>query len=226
MTYRCPCGEIADERIEWCSRCGRIKSFFPTTRRVHRSRPQGPAVVTGMDLVRRSKRNLIWPGLMQQILPDGILVPSLLLLFGRPGVGKTTIAVQAADAWPKGPVLVLPFETGLGPSLSKLVGRLEAVKPDFALTDSWDEILELVPKYSLVVVDSLQTSGADPVQWRDITVQRGITLLLISEVNTDGEVRGGLAAGHLADTVIELPIFGEFKVRKNRAGDVGEGRWD
>ena len=179
--------------------------------------------LTGAELAGRASRQVRPGGPWDVMLRDGIQVPCMVVVYGPPGSGKTTVALQMADAW-AGRSIVFPFEQGLGPALAQMVRRLEVLHPEFVSADTWPDVLEAMDGADLVVVDSLQRSATDPGDWRVATVDVGRTLILVSEVNASGEVRGGLAASHVADIAVELPEYGAFIVRKNRFGECREGR--
>lgn len=223
--WLCSCGATFSERLGMCPLCFRVNSFRPYVGLPGEGRePLPPEKVTAVELLRRSRRQTRPAGVWREVLPAGIQAPCLILIFGPPGAGKTSLALMMADAWSH-PSIVLSFELGLGPSLASLVARLEIMKPDFACVESWADIPRLVEEYDLVVVDSLQQASLMPDYWRRLTVDRGKLLILTSQVNSEGEVRGGLAGSHLADIVIELPGLGAFRLRKNRFGPIVRGTW-
>ena len=227
MKFACyNCNRRFDARLEFCPTCGRTGTFSPVVERPGTRPPStGAEVVTGAELIRGARGRTRWPGVWSVLFPEGLDLPSMLVIWGGPGAGKSTLTVELLAA-ARGRSLCLPYETGVhAPQLVSLVAQLEAVKVDFALPDMWEDILALVASYDVLAVDSLQMSGADPGAWRTAVVERGRTLILVSEVNAAGRVRGGVAASHLADVSVELPTFGRFAVRKSRSGALTEGVW-
>lgn len=225
MRWECECGSSAEGRVAWCPTCGRFGSYYPQVNRPVRPRQQGVVRMTAARLASRAQSNVRPTGLWSVLFPEGVQAPCMIVLYGLPGSGKTTLALQLADAWPDASI-VFPFEQGMGPALSQLVRRLEVTHPEFVSVDTWSDVIDAMADADLVVVDSLQRSSTDPGDWRAATVDMGKTLVLVSEVNASGEVRGGLAASHLADVSIELPEYGGFQVRKNRFGQCKEGKID
>lgn len=225
MDWRCQCGSVAGERIAFCPTCGKMGSFYPVVRRPGSIQRQGIVRLSGTDLAARASRSVRPGGVWDRMFVEGIQVPAFILAFGAPGSGKTTAVLELADDWP-GRALVLPYEQGLGPALAQLVRRIEATRPEYVLTSTWEETIEVMQDFDLIVVDSLQRSGVDPDDWRSAVVEEGGKALLVtSEVNSEGEVRGGLAASHLADVAVEMTEFGSFQIRKNRFGKCGPGTW-
>ena len=213
--------------IGFCPTCQRSGQFRPLTRRVHLSKPSSP-IVKGVELVKRSSRNWIWPDPVKTLLPNGVGLPCMIVVYGPPGSFKTSFAIQAASAWcaEKGEsAIMFPFEMGLGVQLQDMVHRFEATKMHFRMVDTWPDVLSTIEPYRLVVVDSLQKSGVSADEWRSVTTDHDKTLILVSQVNSAGDVKGGMSASHEADVAIELLPGGKFIVRKNRSGMCSEGRW-
>lgn len=224
MRFQCFCGSRADAPLEFCPTCGQMHSYYPIVDRPQIATLLSSPVLSGAALVQAAGNRVHLPGHWRAVFPEGVFLPCFILLWGTPGSGKTTLALNLAQAY-TGRVIVLPFETGLSQALAQLARRIECVAPDFCVPSEWDEIVTLIASYDLIVVDSLQRAGVDVEFWRAATVHQGKTLLATSEVNASGDVRGGLAASHLADVSIELPEYGRFIVRKNRAGGLYEGMW-
>jgi len=208
-----------------CPVCYAVNGYRPAVSRArHRSRPA--VALTGAALIARASGAGVavagaWLDLGLGSLPHACA----LVLYGPPGSGKSTLAVALAAGWPA-PSVVLSYEMGTGHALVEIARRQEAYAVVFASVGSFTEAVEVIEAgYDLVVVDSVQASDVDAADWVYEVVPRGRALLLTSQVNAAGEVRGGLAASHVADVVIELPEYGRFEVHKNRFGPLAAGRW-
>jgi DNA repair protein RadA/Sms len=182
-----------------------------------------------------------------RVLGGGIVPGSLVLLGGEPGIGKSTLLLQAAAHFAReaGPVLYASGEESEHQIKSRgdRLGVGEA--PLYLLSETCIErILEEIArlKPSLVVVDSVQTvfsikfqSAPGSIgQVREAATQflfaakgQNIPTVLVGHVTKDGSLAGPKVLEHVVDTV--LYFEGErhhahrvVRAVKNRFGAVSE----
>ncbi len=183
---------------------------------------------------------------IDRVLGGGLLPGSLLLLSGEPGIGKSTLAAQLANALSQaGEVLYVSGEE----SATQVKSRLERLSCDlsrlrFIGETSVEKIsgaaLKLKP--TLMVVDSIQTvySSLIPseagslsqiravaVKFLEIAKEQGITVLLIGHITKDGQIAGPKSLEHIVDTVLSLESepgsnYCLLRASKNRFGSVNE----
>jgi DNA repair protein RadA/Sms len=182
-----------------------------------------------------------------RVLGGGIVPGSLVLLGGEPGIGKSTLLLQAAANLARsiGPVLYSSGEE----SEHQIKSRGERLgvgsAPLFLLAETClERILEEIARIrpSLVIVDSIQTvfslkfqSAPGSIgQVREAATQllftakgQNIPTLLVGHVTKDGSLAGPKALEHVVDTV--LYFEGErhhshrvVRAVKNRFGAVSE----
>ena len=182
-----------------------------------------------------------------RVLGGGIVPGSLVLLGGEPGIGKSTLLLQAAAnlARTVGPVLYSSGEESEHQIKSRgerlAVGRA----PLYLLAETClERILEEIAriKPALVIVDSIQTvfslkfqSAPGSIgQVREAATQllfmaksQNVPTLLVGHVTKDGSLAGPKALEHVVDTV--LYFEGErhhshrvVRAVKNRFGAVSE----
>ena len=186
-------------------------------------------------------------GEFDRVLGGGIVPGSLVLLGGEPGIGKSTLLLQAAAnlARTVGPVLYSSGEE----SEHQIKSRGERLgvgdAPLYLLAETClERILEEIArlKPALVIVDSIQTvfslkfqSAPGSIgQVREAATQllftakgQNIPTLLVGHVTKDGSLAGPKALEHVVDTV--LYFEGErhhshrvVRAVKNRFGAVSE----
>jgi DNA repair protein RadA/Sms len=182
-----------------------------------------------------------------RVLGGGIVPGSLVLLGGEPGIGKSTLLLQAAAHFAReaGPVLYASGEESEHQIKSRGDRLGVGVAPLYLLAETCIErILEEIArlKPALVVVDSVQTvfslkfqSAPGSIgQVREAATQflfaakgQNIPTVLVGHVTKDGSLAGPKVLEHVVDTV--LYFEGErhhshrvVRAVKNRFGAVSE----
>jgi DNA repair protein RadA/Sms len=186
-------------------------------------------------------------GEFDRVLGGGVVPGSLVLLGGEPGIGKSTLLLQAAANMARtiGPVLYSSGEE----SEHQIKARGERLgvpdAPLYLLAETClERILEEIARLrpSLVIVDSIQTvyslkfqSAPGSIgQVREAATQllfstkaQNIPTFLVGHVTKDGSLAGPKALEHVVDTV--LYFEGErhhshrvVRAVKNRFGAVSE----
>jgi len=181
------------------------------------------------------------------VLGGGIVIGSVVLIAGQPGIGKSTLLLQLAHAIAgKHTVLyVSGEESGHQVGLrAERLGVTAASKLQLATSTSADDIAATVGQgeYDLVVVDSIQTvavaaigSAAGSVgQITNSTQlilnaakQSNTAVVLVGHVTKEGAIAGPKVLEHVVDVVLQLEgdRYGGFKVlraTKNRFGPTSE----
>ena len=182
-----------------------------------------------------------------RVLGGGIVPGSLVLLGGEPGIGKSTLLLQAAAlvAQSSGPVLYSSGEESEHQIKSRGERLAVGNAPLYLLAETClERILEEIAriKPALVVVDSVQTifslkfqSAPGSIgQVREAATQllftakgQNVPTFLVGHVTKDGSLAGPKALEHVVDTV--LYFEGErhhshrvVRAVKNRFGAVSE----
>jgi len=181
------------------------------------------------------------------VLGGGIVPGSLMLLGGEPGIGKSTLLLQAAANMARtiGPVLYSSGEESEHQIKSRGERLAVGNAPLYLLAETClervlDEITRIKP--ALVIVDSVQTifslkfqSAPGSIgQVREAATQllfaakgRNVPTFLVGHVTKDGSLAGPKALEHVVDTV--LYFEGErhhshrvVRAVKNRFGAISE----
>jgi DNA repair protein RadA/Sms len=255
------CQECGVQRPKWqgkCDDCGAWSSFVeerpfegvmggPTTHR-YAMPGQAPGAKKYAE-IEASKADRITSGIdeFDRVLGGGIVPGSLVLLGGEPGIGKSTLLLQAAAnfAHATGPVLYASGEESEHQIKSRgdRLGVNDA--PLYLLAETCIErILEEIGrvKPAMMIVDSVQTvfslkfqSAPGSIgQVREAATQflftakgHNIPTFLVGHVTKDGNIAGPKALEHVVDTV--LYFEGErhhshrvVRAVKNRFGAVSE----
>jgi DNA repair protein RadA/Sms len=186
-------------------------------------------------------------GEFDRVLGGGIVPGSLVLLGGEPGIGKSTLLLQAAALVARaiGPVLYSSGEESEHQIKSRGERLAVGSAPLYLLAETClERILEEIAriKPALVIVDSVQTIFSTKFQSapgsigqvREAATQllftakgQNIPTFLVGHVTKDGSLAGPKALEHVVDTV--LYFEGErhhshrvVRAVKNRFGAVSE----
>jgi DNA repair protein RadA/Sms len=184
---------------------------------------------------------------LDRVLGGGLVIGSLVLLSGDPGIGKSTLLLQALYGLAHRGFKVL-YASG-EESLTQIklrAERLGTVHPHILVSNETniDSILESARqlKPQVLVVDSIQTvyspglSGTpgNVSQIREctnlimqFTKNEGISTFIIGHVTKDGAIAGPKLLEHLVDTVMHLEGdsssgYRILRAQKNRFGSTGE----
>jgi len=181
-----------------------------------------------------------------RVLGGGLVPGSVVLIGGDPGIGKSTLLLQALASLSQGhKVLYVSGEE----SLSQVALRANRLGVDgsrlpmlaeISLERITAEIHKHVP--SVVVIDSIQTVFTDQLQSAPGSVaqvrecaaqltrmakQQGVTVVMIGHVTKEGALAGPRVLEHMVDTVLYFEgdnhsTFRLVRAIKNRFGAVNE----
>jgi len=185
-------------------------------------------------------------GELDRVLGGGLVSGSVVLIGGDPGVGKSTLLLQAlADINKRAPVLYVSGEES-AEQLALRARRLDLGKSDMNLLaeNRMEQILATIGNQNdlVVVIDSIQTVFSDLLQSapgsvaqvRECAAQlvrlakhRNLSLFLVGHVTKEGTLAGPRVLEHMVDTVLyfEGDTSSSFRVvraMKNRFGAVNE----
>ncbi|KPF60265.1 DNA repair protein RadA [beta proteobacterium AAP51] len=183
---------------------------------------------------------------LDRVLGGGIVEGAVVLIGGDPGIGKSTLLLQAVDALSNQmPVLYVTGEEsgaqialrarrlGLPGTkvrvlaeiqLEKIVAAIEAENPAFCVIDSIQTV------YS----EQLNSAPGSVAQVRECAAQltrvaktRGCTVVLVGHVTKEGALAGPRVLEHIVDTVLYFEgdthsSFRLVRAIKNRFGAVNE----
>jgi len=187
---------------------------------------------------------------LDRVLGGGLVPGSLVLLGGDPGIGKSTLLLQACRALAPaaGPVLYVSGEESAA-QVKLRADRLgldpPAAKDLFLLAETAVEAIEahvaaLTPR--VLVVDSIQTVYLEALESAPGSVgqvresgarlmglakSRGLAVFLVGHVTKEGAIAGPRVLEHLVDTVLYFEgerhaTYRVLRAVKNRFGSTNE----
>lgn len=255
--YRC--AECGWTTAKWVGRCGECQAWG-TVEEIgeHRARTTPARSITAPALpiaeVDSAQAAFVPTGVgeLDRVLGGGLVPGAVILLAGEPGVGKSTLLLDAAarvarGTAPRGPRSVL-YVTGeeSAAQVKMRADRVDALADTLYLTAETDlatalgQVEALSPE--VLVVDSVQTlasaevegSAGGVTQVREVAASiiaaakaRNMTVLLVGHVTKEGTIAGPRLLEHLVDVVCQFEGQKHSSIRllravKNRYGPTDE----
>ena len=261
------CQSCGEAFLRWegqCRACGGWNSLVETVVREptagERSRVRARAVAgtggaepTPLNQIGEAAVPRLQVGIdeLDRVLGGGLVAGSLVLVGGEPGIGKSTLLLQAAAGIAEGDGRVL-YATGeesagqvrLRAARLGLLTGPAGERIDVVAESTVERIVELATKRppAVVVVDSIQTATVDELdgpagsvgQVRESTLRlmelakgEGIAVVLVGHVTKDGSIAGPKTLEHLVDAVLNLEgeryaALRVLRATKNRFGSTDE----
>lgn len=255
-TYICnDCGHASPKWLGKCPGCGAwntliesvSESAVPTKNRFAALTKTAEVAILGdIDAVDMA-RTPTGQEELDRVLGGGMVEGGVVLIGGDPGIGKSTLLLQALDSLQRSgqntlyvtgeesgaQVALRSRRLGLGHSqvrvlaeiqLDRILATLEATQPDIAVIDSIQTV------YS----DLLTSAPGSVAQVRECAAHltraakaSGVCIVLVGHVTKDGALAGPRVLEHMVDTVLYFEgdthsSFRLVRAIKNRFGAVNE----
>jgi DNA repair protein RadA/Sms len=250
------CSNCDAQHPKWSGRCSECGSWGTLQEQISDSKEEkkelvkklGGAELIDLSSVANKSLNRLVTGLeeIDRVLGGGVVPGSLVLLGGEPGIGKSTLVAQIADAiGQKHKTVYASGEESAG----QVKARLERLKCDlkniqFISETNVDKIITSASKTKpdILIIDSIQTvysslipaeAGsisqirAAAVKFLELAKGSDIAVLLIGHITKDGQIAGPKSLEHIVDTVLYLENetshnYCLLRATKNRFGSVNE----
>lgn len=182
-----------------------------------------------------------------RVLGGGLVPASAILVGGDPGIGKSTLLLQATASFARNGVKCLyisgeeaaaqvrmraqrlglsdaPVGLGAETNLRDILTTLDAERPGLAVIDSiqtmWADTVEAAPGS----VSQVRAAAHELVTFAK---RRGVAVVLVGHVTKDGQIAGPRVVEHMVDTVLYFEgerghQFRILRAVKNRFGPADE----
>jgi DNA repair protein RadA/Sms len=249
------CDQCGNESLQWqglCPSCGAGDTLKAVT--VAKAKPQHKSFAARSEAPRtlaevaEADEPRIRTGLdeLDRVLGGGLVLGSVTLLGGDPGIGKSTLLLQAGDALSRAaPTLYVTGEESLR-QVSLRARRLgvEGKSLQLLAETSIETILDHAQSSGarVLIIDSIQTmhdaqtesSPGSATQVRETAAalvrfakSTGVSVLIIGHVTKEGLIAGPRILEHMVDTVLYFESdagsrFRLIRAVKNRFGAANE----
>jgi DNA repair protein RadA/Sms len=244
------CGFNSAKWLGKCSSCGSWNSFVEEVKTkssglktIADSNKKTPVLLSQIES-KNSARTSTGMSELDRVLGGGVVAGSAVLIGGEPGIGKSTLLLQAAMAYQGKNVLYVSGEES-EEQIKLRANRLKEFSENSGLyiysESNLNTIIEQANKnpYDLVVIDSIQTlfnpeiesSPGSVSQVRECSYKliefckgKNIPLFLIGHINKEGNIAGPKVLEHLVDTVLQFEgdrnhLYRLVRTLKNRFGN-------
>ncbi|WP_420863113.1 DNA repair protein RadA [Algirhabdus cladophorae] len=252
------CSKCAAQTSKWAGQCENCKEW--NTLVEEKPLSSGPSskslgnrrgkAVDLTDLATQGpapSRTLSGVGELDRVLGGGLVDASALLVGGDPGIGKSTLLLQAAARFARNGLKVIyisgeeataqvqmraqrlgltesPVMLGAETNLRDILTTLDTEKPDLAIIDSiqtmWADNVESAP-------GSVSQVRAAAHELTTFAKRKGIATIMVGHVTKDGQIAGPRVVEHMVDTVLYFEgerghQFRILRAVKNRFGPADE----
>jgi DNA repair protein RadA/Sms len=253
LVFRCSaCGHEESKWLGRCPECGEWNTLVETatagqnapTHAGKRRAASGSLPLSSID-PGEGARISSGIGELDRVLGGGIMKRSTILVGGEPGIGKSTLLLQAAEtAETKGRVLYISAEEAAGQVrmradrlgvkgdrielcctgvLEDIEAIMEAVKPVIIVADSVQTLHSYEVGLSPGTINQMKYCSWNLISW---VKEHDAALFLVAHVTKDGIISGPKSLEHMVDTVLYFEQSeGDcrfLRATKNRFGSVDE----
>jgi DNA repair protein RadA/Sms len=253
--YRC--GNCDHTEFKWMGRCPSCQQWSsmveesvgappPRPSATGVSDGQGPVPIREVATEMGGKRLASMIGEFDRVLGGGLVAGTLVLLGGDPGVGKSTLLIQALAGFSAaGPVLYATGEESTAQTalrarrvgadhqalslvaetdIEKIIGYATAMSPALLAVDSiqtvYTSLLDSIP-------GSLAQVRECAARLMQLAKTTGIPTVVVGHVTKDGAIAGPKTLEHLVDVVLQLEgdsqgAYRILRAHKNRFGSTQE----
>lgn len=240
------CGFESTKWLGRCTQCGEWNTFQEEDQ-VKKGKKSSPVTVHPISIEQLAseppeQRTKTCIPEVDRVLGGGLVPGSTTLIAGEPGVGKSTLLLQASLS-SKRKVLYISSEESAKQIASRAKRVSDGSKNVFVIFEnSVETVFSVCEKFKpeIVVLDAVQSFWSEEInsapgtvsQVRHITSKavdfaktKNIPVILVGHVTKEGIIAGPKVLEHMVDAVIYFEAEGALRIlraTKNRYGSTGE----
>ena len=255
-TFTCTaCGASHPRWAGQCESCGGWNTIVaeaplsagPAAKTLGARKGKGITLTDLATVAEAPPRTLAGVDELDRVLGGGLVPASALLVGGDPGIGKSTLLLQAAARFARNGLKVLyitgeesvsqvqmraarlgltesPVKLAAETNLRDILTTLDAERPDLAIIDSvqtmWADHVDSAP-------GSVSQVRAAAHELTSFAKRRGVSVIMVGHVTKEGTIAGPRVIEHMVDTVLYFEgerghQFRILRAVKNRFGPADE----
>ncbi|MER6579800.1 DNA repair protein RadA [Nonomuraea sp. NPDC001023] len=250
--YRC--AECGWRTSKWVGRCGECQAWGTVDEEgaragvnvVQGGATTGPALPIGQVKAEVAAARTTGVSELDRVLGGGLVPGAVVLLAGEPGIGKSTLLLEAAARIAERTTVLYVTGEESAAQVRLRADRIGAIQDNLYLAAETElsALITHVDKVepSLLVVDSVQTVGSAQAtgvpggvtQVREVAAnlvrmakERNLATVLVGHVTKEGSIAGPRTLEHLVDVVLNFEGDRHSRLRmvraiKNRFGPTDE----
>ncbi|MFI6298430.1 DNA repair protein RadA [Nonomuraea sp. NPDC050790] len=249
--YRCT--ECGWRTLKWVGRCGECQAWGTVDEEgakgvhvVQAGATTAPAVPIGQVKAEIATARTTGVGELDRVLGGGIVPGAVILLAGEPGIGKSTLLLEAAASIAQRATVLYVTGEESAAQVRLRADRIGALRDNLYLAAETElsalvtHVEKVQPRF--LVVDSVQTIGSAQTtgvpggvtQVREVAAnlvrlakERNLATVLVGHVTKEGSIAGPRTLEHLVDVVLNFEGDRHSRLRlvravKNRFGPTDE----
>lgn len=182
---------------------------------------------------------------LNRVLGGGLVVGSLVLLGGEPGIGKSTLLLQNVLSIRGRKILYVSGEESASQlklradrigkvadntyilcetQMETILAHIESLQPDILVVDSIQTVWSNQIESSAGSVSQVRECAAMLLRYAK---QTGVPVILVGHINKEGSIAGPKVLEHIVDTVLQFEgdrqyLYRLLRAIKNRFGSTSE----
>ena len=246
------CSNCDAQYLKWqgrCSECGQWGTVLEISLTTSNGNNELSATIIDGKQIDENQTVMRWPSgniEIDRVLGGGLVPGCLLLLGGEPGVGKSTLVAQLADAWATDKQVIYASGEESAAQIGLRLRRLncQPEKLRFIANTNLSAILKSLEQQvpDILIIDFIQTmrvteengeaGGLNQIRAATVRLltfakQKNCAVLIIGHITKDGQLAGPKTLEHLVDAVLYLETDASQTYRllrssKNRFGSTDE----